>query len=587
MAQHDYNIANASFPTVRTDINNVLSAINSTNSGSSRPSGAVAGTIWLDTSGAATAQLLKMYDGAADILLGTVNFTANTVDFADSASDLVGDTTPQLGGMLDVNGNAIGDGTLELLKFVETSSAVNEFTITNNSTGNNPILSATGTDTNIGISILPKGSGKVTIDNLTFPAADGSANQILTTNGSGVLSFGDASAGGTSWVSAVKTSNFTAVAGEGYFVNTAGGAFEIDLPGSPSVGDEIEFVDFTRNFATANLTLDQGSLKFQGSASPKPVYSTAGQNIRIVYSGSTQGWIPLVDDDVSLQTPQTYSADFLVIAGGGGGSGDGGSGGSGAGGYRNSFNSETSGGGGSSETALALTPGTTYTVTVAAGGTAGPADSSLGGPGGNSSITGSDITDIVSIGGGVGGINNISPGQTLDADGTPGGSGGGADLGTGADGTANQGFKGGNSDSGGSAGGGGGGAGAVGANNSGSNGGAGGAGLASSITGSSITRGGGGGGATSSGTQGAAGSGGGGIGGKQSPVTQSGNGTANTGGGGGGKFSSTPHSTGGSGVVVLRMATSDYTGTKSGSPTVSTSGSDTILLFNSSGSYTA
>ena len=60
MAQHDYNIANASFPTVRTDINNVLSAINSSNSGSSRPSSAVAGTIWLDTSGAATAQLLKM-----------------------------------------------------------------------------------------------------------------------------------------------------------------------------------------------------------------------------------------------------------------------------------------------------------------------------------------------------------------------------------------------------------------------------------------------------------------------------------------------------------------------------------------------
>ena len=85
MAQHDYNIANASFPTVRTDINNVLSAINSSNSGSSTPSGAVAGTIWLDTSGAATAQVLKMYDGAGDITLGTINFTANTIDWADSS----------------------------------------------------------------------------------------------------------------------------------------------------------------------------------------------------------------------------------------------------------------------------------------------------------------------------------------------------------------------------------------------------------------------------------------------------------------------------------------------------------------------
>ena len=88
MSQHDYTIDNQSFPAFRTDLNNVLGAINSTNSGSSRPSSAVAGTIWLDTSGAATAQLLKMYDGAADILLGTINFTANTIDWADSTITL-------------------------------------------------------------------------------------------------------------------------------------------------------------------------------------------------------------------------------------------------------------------------------------------------------------------------------------------------------------------------------------------------------------------------------------------------------------------------------------------------------------------
>jgi len=105
MAQHDYNIANASFPTVRTDINNVLSAVNSSNSGSSRPSSAVAGTIWLDTSGAATAQLLKMYDGAADITLATVNFTANTVDFTDSSVTLANDsvTLAKMAGGTDGN----------------------------------------------------------------------------------------------------------------------------------------------------------------------------------------------------------------------------------------------------------------------------------------------------------------------------------------------------------------------------------------------------------------------------------------------------------------------------------------------------
>ena len=72
---------------------------------------------------------------------------------------VVDDTTPQLGGQLDVNGNAIGDGTLELLKFSETASAVNEVTVTNAATGNGPTLSATGDDTNVDINVDPKGSG--------------------------------------------------------------------------------------------------------------------------------------------------------------------------------------------------------------------------------------------------------------------------------------------------------------------------------------------------------------------------------------------------------------------------------------------
>jgi len=88
MAQHDYDIANQSFPAFRTDLNGVLEAINTSNSGTSRPSGAVTGTIWLDTSGGATAHILKFYDGGADINLATINTTANTVDFTDSSVTL-------------------------------------------------------------------------------------------------------------------------------------------------------------------------------------------------------------------------------------------------------------------------------------------------------------------------------------------------------------------------------------------------------------------------------------------------------------------------------------------------------------------
>ncbi len=65
-------------------------------------------------------------------------------------------------------------------------------------------------------------------------------------------------------------------------------------------------------------------------------------------------------------------------------------------------------------------------------------------------------------------------------------------------------------------------------------------------------------------------------------------GTVNTGSGGGGSHQATSGA-GGKGVVILRMATADYTGTTSGSPTVdqSTVSGQTILIFNASGSYTA
>ena len=119
MAQGDYLIQNQSFPSFRSDLNSTLEAINTSNSGTSRPSSAVAGTVWLDTT-SATTPTLKFYDGADDISLATLDYTANTVNWLDSSVsfDIVSDTTPQLGGDLDVNGNA----------FVSTSNGDIEFT---------------------------------------------------------------------------------------------------------------------------------------------------------------------------------------------------------------------------------------------------------------------------------------------------------------------------------------------------------------------------------------------------------------------------------------------------------------------------
>jgi hypothetical protein len=113
----------------------------------------------------------------------------------------------------------------------------------------------------------------------------------------------------------------------------------------------------------------------------------------------------------------------------------------------------------------------------------------------------------------------------------------------------------------------------------------GGAGLASSITGSSVTRGGGGGGGgtAGAGTAGTGGSGGGGAGSTNTTATT---GTANTGGGAGGGADSVAGVSGGSGVVILRMPTANYSGTTTGSPTVTTDGSDKVIVFNASGSIT-
>ena len=162
----DFTIANQSFPDFRTDLNTVLGAINSSNSGTSRPSSATTGTFWLDTTNSGSNLLvLKFFDGSDDITFATFNTSSNTVDVSDSASDLVGDTTPQLGGDLDTNSFNIkiddahgiqDDDGNELITFQKTGSAVNQFDITNNSTGNNPIFEATGGDTNIGVDIKPK-----------------------------------------------------------------------------------------------------------------------------------------------------------------------------------------------------------------------------------------------------------------------------------------------------------------------------------------------------------------------------------------------------------------------------------------------
>ena len=179
MAQaSDFTISNQSFPNFRTDLNTVLGAINSSNSGTSRPSSATTGTFWLDTTNSGSNLLvLKFFDGSDDITFATFNTSSNTVDVSDSASDLVGDTSPQLGGNLDTNSFNIqfddahgihDDSDNEQLIFQKTSSAVNYLEITNQATGSNPSLSANGSDTNVGLEFSTKGTGAIKFNDLAY-----------------------------------------------------------------------------------------------------------------------------------------------------------------------------------------------------------------------------------------------------------------------------------------------------------------------------------------------------------------------------------------------------------------------------------
>ena len=303
---------------------------------------------------------------------------------------------------------------------------------------------------------------------------------------------------------------------------------------------------------------------------------------------------------ISVLTPPVIS--YLVVAGGGGGAdaenahyGRAGGGG-GAGGLRNSYASESSGGGGSTETPFTATNGTTYTITVGSGGS-GRAGGTFtnGGNGSSSSISGTGLTTISTTGGGGGGAGRGGSGNN----GNSGGSGGGGgvtysgSVGLGGSGTANEGYAGGSVNRHSTnASGGGGGAGQVGETSE-TDGqyfaGDGGDGVQSSITGTATYyAGGGGGGADASNEKkGLGGLGGGGEGIDSGGGATSGDANSGGGGGGGGDATARFSASGGSGVVILRLATNKYSGTTTGSPTVTTDGTDTILTFTGSGSYTA
>ncbi len=128
----------------------------------------------------------------------------------------------------------------------------------------------------------------------------GTDGQVLTSAGAGKSIAYEDIAGGISWQSVVTGSTMTAVAGNGYPIDTTSNTCTITLPASASNGDEIIFTDYARNWGTNGITIDPNGLNYQTQDDTYTVeYGTDGTALHIVYSDATNGWIPIFDKTVT------------------------------------------------------------------------------------------------------------------------------------------------------------------------------------------------------------------------------------------------------------------------------------------------
>jgi hypothetical protein len=423
-------------------------------------------------------------------------------------------------------------------------------------------------------------------DTFTIPSG------ATITNSGTAAGFG--STGEVSWNTTVKTGDFTATSGSGFFVNTAGGAVTVTLPSSPSAGNVVAVSDYNGTAGTNAITIGRNSSNINGAAADLLITKN-NSAVQLVYVDATTGWQNVTTanpsdvsnpfvlasggtvtccGDFKIHTftgPGTFTVtnagsasgsntvSYMVIAGGGAG-GKMRGGGAGAGGFREGKAT------GDTYTASPLNAPAGLPVSVQAypitvGGGAAAADGSSSPPDVGAPLGGTSTFSTISSTGGGKGAGSAGEGSAV-AGGSGGGSMDGASGGAGNTPPTSppQGSTGGvgagapNYGSGA-----GGGAGGVGGSGSTTVGGVGGQGISTSINGSAVVRAGGGGGSTyQAGSPGPAHPGGGGGGAGGSPGGPGGaNGTDNTGGGGGGGFEPGPESrqaggNGGSGIVIIR-----------------------------------
>ena len=283
--------------------------------------------------------------------------------------------------------------------------------------------------------------------------------------------------GTVNWDTTAKTAGFTAVSGNGYFVNTTSTAITITLPASPSAGDIVAFKDYAFTFGTNALTVNGNGSPIGGvDGTINPTYDTNGTSKTFIYVDGTKGWLVTNEStDTSQESNAQYisatggcittcgdykihvftgpgtfcvsstgnpfgsdSVDYLVVAGGGGGAGEPGgiNAAGGAGGFRASSTTYTIGCAPAAPLTACVSAvpvtATGYPITVGAGGANSASPGTNGNPGNNSVF--STITSTGGGGGGMVGSPTSGPNSVYGgpvgtpigyAEGLPGGSGGG------------------------------------------------------------------------------------------------------------------------------------------------------------------
>jgi hypothetical protein len=196
MAQHDYIIANQSGAGFRSDLNNGLAAIVSQNSGAAQPSTTYSYQWWADT----TTGLLKIRNAAnnawitvgtlASANLGLLSLAGGTLTGALLADDSGTAALPAIAFDGDTNTGifrpaadqfGIATNGVERVEFGTTEVVFND--------GGADVDFRVEGDTKANLFKVDAGLDTVIIDGLTHPSADGTADQSLVTNGSGVLGF--------------------------------------------------------------------------------------------------------------------------------------------------------------------------------------------------------------------------------------------------------------------------------------------------------------------------------------------------------------------------------------------------------------